>query len=99
MVEREHCPVCQRNVKSEYMTIHHYKPKCQGGTLDDTMRMCKCCHENLHYFIEIEDVPLYDSIDKLEEHEEYSKYLHYIRNVEHTAMVPVKRMKKKLSAA
>ena len=96
MVEKEYCPGCQRHVRDEHMTMHHYHPQSQGGTIHDTMRLCKCCHENLHYYISIYEVSNYNSIEKLEEHPEYNKYLNYIRNVQHDAMYTVKKLKAKL---
>lgn len=96
MVEKEYCPICQRHVRTEYMTIHHYQPKSQGGTIEDTIRICKCCHENLHYYIDIDSVPFYDTVTKLEQHHKYGKYINFIRTVEHTAMYSVRRVKNKL---
>ena len=96
MVIREFCPICQRNVREEFLTLHHYKPKSQGGTLNQTMRICKCCHENLHYYIPLDQVDLYDTIDKLEQHQDYKDYIEYIRQVTHNAMYSVKEIKHKL---
>ena len=96
MVETEYCKVCMRNVKLQYMTLHHHMPKSKGGTLDDTMRICKCCHENLHYFIDIHAVPKYNTVEKLELHPGYQQYIEYIRSVTHNAMYSVKDIKHKL---
>lgn len=98
MVEKEYCPICQRIIKTDDMTIHHHQPKSLGGTLDDTMRICKCCHENLHYYIDIEVVSLYDTIELLETHPRYKRYIEFIRTVEHDAMYRVKDVKHKIKS-
>lgn len=96
MVDYEYCPICKRQVRFDDITIHHHQPKSQGGTLKDTMRICRCCHENLHYYIELTTVPLYNTVQKLEQHPEYQFYIDYIRSVQHIAMYSIKQIKNKL---
>lgn len=96
MVDNEKCPICVRHVKSNDMTIHHYLPKSKGGTLQDTMRICKCCHDTLHYLIHIDQVEFYTSPEKLYKHPEYCQYMDFIRSVTHTSMYSVKQIKNKL---
>ena len=96
MVENENCPVCLRHVKSTDITIHHYLPKSKGGTLQDTMRLCKCCHDTLHYLIDIDDVENYQCVNDLFKHEDYREYILFIRDVNHSSMYTVKQIKSKM---
>jgi hypothetical protein len=75
------------------MTIHHILPKSEGGTIDDTMRMCKTCHSFLHYCIPLDEIHEYDDINKLELHPKYRLYIEWIRKVTHTSMIKVKKLK------
>jgi hypothetical protein len=79
------------------MTIHHYVPKCKGGTLKDTLRMCKTCHSYLHSCIDLEDVEHYNTYEKLEEHAKFSKYLKWVRTLTHPSMITIKKINKKLN--
>lgn len=95
MIELEHCPVCQRDVHACNMTYHHYVPRCQGGKLKDTIRLCKTCHETLHYCIEIEEACLYDTVDRMEDHPVYRIYIDWIRTKKSKSMYKVKNIKAK----
>lgn len=61
------------------MTIHHWLPKSQGGTIQETFTICKTCHEFLHYYIPIEEVSSYKTPQSLEKHYEFSLYLQWVR--------------------
>ena len=76
------------------MTIHHFIPKSKGGTLNDTIRMCKTCHSFLHYCIPINEVYKYDSYEKLETHLEFKKYLDWIKTIIHEKVIPIRKLKK-----
>ena len=91
MKNLEECPICQREVNQYDMTIHHWKPKCNGGTHQDTMRICRTCHDTLHYVIPIEQVEQFSSPKKLESHWIYGLYIRWIRNKEHSSMYKVKK--------
>lgn len=92
MVDVEFCPVCLRNIKSQHMTYHHFLPKSEGGELEHTMRICKTCHDVLHYYIPLEEVSKYETPELLESHEEYKEYMKWIRNKDHSAMYTVKKV-------
>jgi 5-methylcytosine-specific restriction protein A len=96
-LQNEKCPVCGRMVREDDMTIHHYIPKSKGGTLDNTLRLCKTCHAFLHYCIPIDEVHKYDTYEKLGDHEKYKKYLGWIRTITHPSMLTVKKIKKRLN--
>lgn len=89
--------MCKRCVSEIDMTIHHYLPKSKGGTLKETIRMCKTCHSFLHQCIELDDVPLYDTYEKLEDHDEFKKYLEWVRTLTHPSMIAIKKIKKTLN--
>lgn len=88
--------MCGRKVRQDDMTIHHIIPKSKGGTLKDTIRLCKTCHAFLHYCIPLNEVTKYDTYIKLEEHDKFKKYLGWIRNITHPSMFNVKKIKKKI---
>lgn len=91
----EQCQACKRNVYSYNMTIHHWKPKCQGGTNDDTMRICCTCHNALHYLIPIEQVQLYQTPESLENNWLFKKYLGWIRTKTHPNSYKIKKILEK----
>lgn len=95
MQQYEECPVCGRNVRSEDITLHHTKPESLGGTLQQTIKMCKTCHRSLHYCIPLEDVELYDTVEKLEDHELFSLYLEWIREKDHPTQYAAKKAARK----
>jgi len=95
VVEKEQCTVCLRNVQNKDMTHHHYLPKCQGGQLKDTIRLCKTCHETLHYCIPIEDSVLYFTTELLETHETYKLYIDWIRTKNSQSMYKVRNITNK----
>ena len=85
------CPVCQRKVREHDLTLHHWKPKSAGGTCDETMTMCRTCHDTLHYVIPIEEVENFDSVEKLQKHWLYGCYMTWIRSKTHPAMYKIKK--------
>jgi 5-methylcytosine-specific restriction endonuclease McrA len=42
--------VCLSCGSSNRLTVHHVKPKCQGGpnTPENCILLCQICHRNLH---------------------------------------------------
>ena len=95
----ETCPVCQRMIHHNDMTIHHYLPKCEGGCIDDTIRMCKTCHRTLHFCIPLEEVKDYDTVEKLESHSLFAKFIDWIRKKTHSSHYTPKKAYRKWSKA
>lgn len=93
-MEMETCPVCQRKIKRSDMTNHHWLPKCEGGTEEHTMRICKTCHDTLHYVIPIEQVKYFTTVRQLENHWIFGHYIKWIRNKKHSSMYKVKKILK-----
>lgn len=92
MLENEQCPVCLRNVKVKDITFHHYLPKCEGGKLKDTIRICRTCHETLHYCIPIEATKKYKTVVLLETHPVYKLYIDWIRTKNSQSMYKVRNI-------
>lgn len=95
-MQKEKCPLCLRLVREDDMTIHHYIPKSKGGTLNETICMCKTCHSFLHHCIPLNEVHKYESYEKLEEHEKFKNYLEWIRTIHHPSMINVRKIKRKI---
>jgi len=93
----EQCLYCQRKVLEIDMTIHHIVPQSLGGKLEDTVHMCKTCHEYLHYCIPIEEVTSYQTLEKLQEHECFGKYLKWIKTIKHEKKIKVKKIIKQIN--
>ena len=91
------CLLCKRMVRECDMTIHHYIPKSKGGTIEDTIILCKTCHSFLHNSIPLNEVHKFDTYEKLENHEKFKNYLEWIRNIKHPSIINVKKIKKKLN--
>ncbi len=75
----EKCPICERLVLSIKIELHHILPKSKGGNLNKTCRMCACCHDMLHYYINIDDMHLYNTTTKIQKIESMQNYLAWIR--------------------
>lgn len=99
MVSNEVCPICKREIRTNDITIHHLKPQSKGGTIDDTIRICKTCHDALHYYIDLEEVDYYHSIQKLLDHPIYGQYVKWIRKINHGAWCPIKKVESQLHLA
>ena len=72
------CPVCNRKQYQENITIHHWKPQCNGGTLKETFQICITCHTFLHYLIPINEVEFYSKPEDLLKNTNYVKFLSWI---------------------
>ena len=90
-MDTETCILCKRNIHTKNMTIHHWNPKCEGGTLEETMRICKTCHLVLHYVIPIDQVKYFKTPEKLENHWLFGSYLNWIREKAHSSMYKIKK--------
>ena len=96
-MQKEKCLVCNRHVHCHDMTIHHYVPECQGGTLQDTLRLCITCHSFLHYSIPLEEVNQFDTHDKIKNCEQFKNYIKLIENIIHPNIIKIKKLVKLLS--
>ncbi len=74
----ETCPICERNVLSTKMEIHHILPKSKGGKNENVLRLCATCHDVVHYLIPIEEIVKYNTADKIKNKESMQKYLAWI---------------------
>jgi hypothetical protein len=83
MIETEFCPVCQKSVNSIFMENHHYIPISQGGTANDTIRLCGTCHDILHYYIPIDRIHQYKTASDIRDIPELSVYLEWIKTKNH----------------
>lgn len=90
----EKCPICQRMIHPNDMTIHHYIPKSEGGSVETTMRICKTCHRTLHFCIPIENISFYDTVEKLESHCKFNKFIEWIRTKGHSSHYSPKKCMK-----
>ena len=91
MGQLEECQVCNRMVRENDLTFHHYIPQCEGGQLKHTIEMCKTCHRTLHFCIPIVEVKEYDCVGKLEHHTLFSLYLTWIREKTHPKQYPARK--------
>lgn len=92
MSDKEDCPICLRSVKNIDITYHHYLPKCEGGKLKDTIRICRTCHETLHYCIPIEETKNFKTVDLLVTHPVYKLYIEWIRTKNSQSMYKVRNI-------
>jgi hypothetical protein len=42
------CQLCERQVPRDLITLHHLKPKEQGGKPEHRTPLCRPCHKQLH---------------------------------------------------
>jgi 5-methylcytosine-specific restriction enzyme A len=42
------CELCRRQVPRRLITLHHLKPKAEGGKHTDKAPLCKPCHKQIH---------------------------------------------------
>jgi hypothetical protein len=89
--------MCKRDVHSVHITIHHYVPKCRGGTLQDTLQLCLTCHSFLHFCIPIDEVDKYDTYEKIADNEKFKTYLKLVEKILHPNIIKVKKLKKILN--
>lgn len=92
MIEKEQCPVCHRMIQTHNMTLHHWLPQCQGGTIDNTMRLCETCHQTLHFIIPINEVINYKTPEQLMENWIYKIYVEWIRGIDHDKTIKTKKV-------
>lgn len=71
------CPFCLRDV--EKLSNHHLIPRCRGGELDETVRICNDCHNAIHAFFSNKELEKeYNSMDALLSNEEFSKHIKWL---------------------
>ena len=94
--EYETCPVCDQRINSIHMEIHHYIPESFGGTLDHTIRICGTCHDVVHYYIPLNDIPKYKCPNSLKQHPDVKHYITWLSNRKNHGHIPVKKIVSKL---
>ena len=95
----ETCPICQRKILEYDITSHHYIPKSEGGSLETTIRICKTCHRTLHFFIPLNEIRLYDTIEKIRENESIQAYIHWIETKKGWSHYSPKKIMRELMTA
>lgn len=93
----EYCPICKLKIQSRFMENHHYIPKCDGGSNNDTIRLCGTCHDVLHKYIPIDEVKNYKTIDTLLENPFIAVYSEWISKKNHTGHWNISQTLKKMS--
>jgi hypothetical protein len=86
------CSVCKRKVYEHDMTIHHWLPKSQGGTLKETFNLCLTCHSFLHYFIPIEEVHLFKTPESLKYNNLFNNYLFWVKDKKSLSVYKIKKV-------
>ena len=76
------------------MEIHHVVPKSKNGKLDKTLRMCGICHDVLHFFVDIEDIHKYNTINKIKLISELKKYFEWISTKKNNVVYKLKKILK-----
>src|ERR671916_504664 len=84
MREREpesgRCELCERDVPSGMITLHHLKPRQKGGKAEPRTPLCKPCHKQLHATFSNNDLDkLYASIESLRAAPSLQPFLKWIR--------------------
>lgn len=92
MEKMKKCPCCSRCVREIDITFHHWMPQSEGGSLNETIILCKTCHRMLHQYIPLNQVRLYRSIEDLEKNPQYAEYLEWIREKDHPKQYSVKKV-------
>jgi hypothetical protein len=76
----ERCQLCERDVPSGMITLHHLKPRQKGGKAEHRTPLCKPCHKQLHATFSNNDLDkLYASIESLRAASPLQPFLTWIR--------------------
>jgi len=79
-VPTETCSLCERDVPRELITLHHLKPKQQGGRAEHRTPLCRPCHKQLHAVYTNKTLARsLDRIDLLKSAPELQAFLGWIR--------------------
>lgn len=77
---RAQCQLCERDVPSALITLHHLTPKQKGGKAEDRTPLCRPCHKQLHATFSNNDLAkLYDTIQGLQAAPLLQPFLRWIR--------------------
>lgn len=96
MIATTFCPCCERHIKDIDMNLHHNPPKALGGTSQDTIELCKGCHGIIHYYIPINRIQEYPTINSLLLNNKMFKYMMWIRSIKHNKVWKIKTIIRKL---
>ena len=58
------CTLCERRVPCEMITLHHLKPREEGGKPEHRTPLCRPCHKQLHAVFS--NKALAKSLDRIE---------------------------------
>jgi hypothetical protein len=74
------CQLCERQVPPDMITLHHLKPKEQGGRAEHRTPLCRPCHKQLHAVYSNKTLARsLDRIDLLKNAPELQTFLLWIR--------------------
>jgi hypothetical protein len=74
------CRLCDRQVPRDMITLHHLKPKEQGGKPEHRTPLCRPCHKQLHAVYSNKTLARsLDRIDLLKNAPELQTFLAWIR--------------------
>ena len=89
--EFEQCPICSKNIESQFMENHHYIPKSKGGKTENIFRLCGTCHDVTHLYIDINDIEKYKTPESLLTNPLIDLYVKWIKQTNHTGHWNVKQ--------
>jgi 5-methylcytosine-specific restriction enzyme A len=79
-LQTEVCRLCERDVPTHLITLHHLKPRQKGGRAEHRTPLCKPCHKQLHATFSNADLDkLYASIESLRAALPLQPFLKWIR--------------------
>src|SRR5690349_111604 len=74
------CSLCEREVPTDMMTLHHLRPKEKGGKAEHRTPLCRPCHKQLHAVFSNKDLARsLDSIELLRAAPQLQPFLRWIR--------------------
>ena len=88
------CPICERNIPTEYIEKHHIIPRCKKGRV--IIKVCISCGDQIHtLFTNKELTKKYNTIDALIKDPKIQKWKEWIRNKPDTFGICIKCKKRK----
>ena len=74
------CSLCEREVPAGMITLHHLRPREQGGKAEHRTPLCRPCHKQLHAVFTNKDLArTLDSIERLRAAPQLQPFLRWIR--------------------
>lgn len=78
VLEREVCPLCEREIPASQRDEHHLVPKSKGGKV--TQHVHRICHRQIHaLFSEAELEKRYSTVESLLTHPEMRKFVDWVK--------------------